>query len=86
VKKDKIKVYFLQLVLVAILAFALFIPSLNRIVLAVGLSVATIIICIMIKKRTIPSINTKAVIIILTILAVIYLVSFYLMRIILWIL
>lgn len=85
-KKDKIKVYFLQLVLVAILAFALFVPSLNRIVLAVGLSVATVIICIMLKRRTIPSINKKGVMIILTILAVIYLVAFYLMRIVFWVL
>lgn len=85
-KKDKIKVYFLEFILVAILAFALFVPNFNRIVLSVGLAIAAVIISFMIKKRNIPSINKKSVAIILTILAVIYLVVFYLMRFIFWIL
>lgn len=78
-KKDKLKVYFLEFILVAILAFALFVPSFNRQVLAVGLVIATIIVCVMIKKRNILSLNKKSVIIIFTILAIIYLVTFYLM-------
>ena len=85
-KSDKIKVYFLEFILVAILAFALFVPSFNRVVLAVGLAIATIIICFMIKKRNILSLNRNKVIIILFILAIIYLVVFYLMRIIFWVL
>lgn len=85
-KKDKLKVYLLQIILISILAFALFVPSLNRVVLSVGLTIACIVICIMIKRRNIVSINKKQVIIIFVILAVIYLVSFYLMRIIFWVL
>ena len=85
-KKDKIKVYFLEVVLVAILAFALFVPNFSRIVLAVGLSIAAVVICIMIRKRNILSLNKKSVFIMFLILAVIYLVAFYLMRFIFWIL
>lgn len=78
-KKDKIKVYFVEIILVAILAFALFVPNFNRQVLAGGLVAATVAICILIRKRNRAQMNTKNVIIILTILAIIYLVSFYLM-------
>lgn len=85
-KSDKIKVYFLEFILVAILAFALFVPNFNRVVLAVGLAIATIIICFMIKKRNLLSLNRNKVVIILFILAIIYLVVFYLMRIIFWVL
>jgi len=85
-KKDKIRVYFLEFILTAVLAFALFVPNFNRIVLAIGLTIATIIISIAIKRRKIVSINKKQVIIIFVFLAIIYLVAFYLMRIIFWIL
>ena len=85
-KTDKLKVYFLEFILVAILAFALFVPSLTRVVLAVGLAIAAVVISITIKKRNIISIYKKQVIIMFFIFAVIYLVAFYLMRIILWIL
>ena len=85
-EKDKLKVYFLEFVLVAILAFALFVPNFNRIVLAIGLSVAAVITCILIKKRKILSLNKKSVLIMFIIFAVIYLVSFYLMRFVFWIL
>ena len=85
-KKDKIRIYFLELILVAILAFALFVPNFSRIVLAIGLAIAAVIIRFMLRKRNIPSINKNGVIIILTILAIIYLVAFYLMRFIFWLL
>ena len=78
-KKDKLKVYFLEFILVAILAFALFVPNFNRIVLSLGLTVAAALVCFMLPKRKILSLNKKAVIIIFLILAVIYLVAFYLM-------
>jgi len=85
-KKDKLKVYFIEFILIAILAFALFVPNFTRKLLAGGLTVALIIIFILIKKRKVPSINKKSVIIIFTILAIIYLVAFYLMRFVFWIL
>jgi len=85
-KKDKLKVYALEIILVAILAFALFVPNFSRIVVAVGLAIAAIVITIMIKKRNIISIYNKQVIIIFVILAVIYLVSFYLLRFVFWVL
>lgn len=85
-KNDKLKIYILEFILVAILAFALFVPNFNRIVLAVGLTIGSVIICIMIKKRKILSLNKNSVVIIFLILAVIYLVAFYLMRFIFWIL
>lgn len=85
-KSDKFKVYFLEFILVAILAFALFVPNFNRIILALGLTLAAGIISFMIPKRNITSINKNSVIIIFIILAVIYLVAFYLMRFIFWIL
>ena len=85
-KKDKIKVYFLEFILVSILAFALFVPNFNRIILALGLAIVAAIVCFMLPKRKILSLNKKAVIIIFIILAAIYLVAFYLMRYIFWIL
>lgn len=78
-KKDKLKVYFFEFILVAILAFALFVPKFNRIMLGLGLTVVAVIVTFMIPKRKILSLNKKMVTIILLILAIIYLVAFYLM-------
>ena len=85
-KKDKLKVYLLQFMLAAILAFALFVPSFSREILAAGLTIASGVVCYALRKRNILSINKKTVTIMYFILAVIYLVAFYLMRFIFWIL
>ena len=85
-KKDKLKVYFLEFILVAILAFALFVPNFNRIILGLGLTIVAAIVSFMIPKRKILSLHKKTVTIIFLILAIIYLVAFYLMRFVLWLL
>lgn len=85
-KKDKLKVYFLEFILIAILTFALFVPNFNRVILGIGLTIVAIIISVMLPKRKILSLNKKMVTIIFIILAVLYLVAFYVMRNIFWIL
>ena len=78
-KKDKVVVYFLEFILFCVLAFALFVPNFNRIILACGMAIATVVINIGLKKRNIISINKSTVKIIFVILSIIYLGAFYLM-------
>ena len=79
-KIDKIKIYFIELILLTILSFALFVSNMyDRIFLAVVLSICAIATWIFIKKRKVESVHTKKVILVLGFLSVIYLMAFYLM-------
>lgn len=79
-KKDKFKIYILQLLLIVILFFALFAPSIfTRSILMVIMFIYMIITSLFLKKRKIDSIYKKQVTILMTIFAVLYLGLFYLM-------
>ena len=79
-KIDKIKVYLLEFILLAILSFALFVSNIyNRIILAVLLTICSITIKHLIKKRKVESVHSKKVAMVLAFFAVIYLIAFYLM-------
>lgn len=79
-KKDKFKTYILELSLMFILIFALFVPNIfTKINLAIFLSIFSIITVFLLKKKNILSIHNKEVTIMMVIFAIIYLVAFYLM-------
>ena len=79
-KIDKIKVYLVECILLAVLSFALFVPNIiTRTTLAVILMISAIGIWFFLKKRNTPSIHSNKVTILLTFFAVIYLIGFYLM-------
>lgn len=79
-KKDKLKVYALEFILLTILSFTLFVSNIyNRTILAVLLAICSGVTYSFIKKRKIESVDSKKVTILLTIFAVIYLIGFYLM-------
>lgn len=78
-KRDKLKIYILQLILIVILFFALFAPSIfTRSILMVIMFIYMIITFFFLKKRKIDSIYKKQVTILMTIFAVLYLGIFYL--------
>jgi len=80
VKPDKIKVYALEIILLAILSFTLFVSKVySRIVLACLLTVCAVATSILLKKRNTVSVHAKKVNIILAIFAIIYLAGFYVM-------
>lgn len=79
-RPDKIKVYALEILLLAILAFTLFVSKVySRILVACLLTVCAIATSIFLKKRNIQTRNSSKANIIMTIFAIIYLVGFYLM-------
>lgn len=77
-KIDKIKVYVLEFIFLAILSFALFVPNtFNKITIAIVVTTCTIIAFFTIKKRKVESIDSKKVEMVLIFLAIIYLLVFY---------
>ncbi len=79
-KPDKIKVYTLEFILLAILSFTLFVSKIySRIILACLLTVCTVLTSSLLKKRNIVSVYAKKVNIMITFFAIIYLAGFYLM-------
>lgn len=79
-KKDKLKVYALEFILLAILSFTLFVSNIyNRIILAMILTVFAIASWFSINKRKEKSVDSPKVKLILIFFAVIYLIAFYLM-------
>lgn len=79
-KTDKIKVYVLEFVLLAILSFTLFVSNMyNRTTLAVLLILMSAATCFLLKKRKVESIHYRKVITLLIIFSIIYLIAFYLM-------
>jgi len=80
VKKDKLKVYIIEFILLAILSFALFVPNIiNRTTTAILLAICAIATIGLVKKKKVESIHANKVTILLIIFAVIYLIAFYLM-------
>ena len=79
-KKDKLKVYIIEFILLAILSFALFVPNIiNRTTTAILLAICAIATIGLVKKKKVESIHANKVTILLIIFAVIYLIAFYLM-------
>lgn len=79
-KKDKLKLYILELLLLVILFFALFVSNIfTRVVLAIILSIYAVIIHFSIKKRNIKSIHHKHVVLLLLVFALIYVGGYYLL-------
>lgn len=79
-KTDKIKVYLLEFILLAILSFALFVANTySKIILAGLLAICSIATWFLIKKRNVESVDSKKVTTILLIFAIIYLIAFYAM-------
>lgn len=79
-KKDKFKIYILELLLIVVLFFALFLSNIfTKINLALFLLIYMIGVVLCLKKRNIHSIYHKQIIILMTAFAAIYLIGFYLM-------
>lgn len=78
--KDKIKVYFLEILLFIILFFALFVQNIfTRVILSIFLIIYMFFTVYGLKKRKTLSIYNKQVIILMLAFAFIYVVGFYLM-------
>lgn len=79
-KMDKLKVYIIEFILLAILSFALFVPNtINKVNTSILLALCAIATIIFVKKEKVESIHSKKVTILLIIFAIIYLIAFYLM-------
>ena len=79
-KQDKFKLYVLEILLITILFFALFVSNIfTRVVLSVVLTIFAVITHLIIKKRKINSIHNKQVLILMSVLAVIYVLGYYLL-------
>lgn len=79
-KTDKLKVYIIQFVLLAILSFALFVPNIfTRGTTTLLLLLSAIATKYLIKKKKVESIHANKVTTLLVIFTVIYLIAFYLM-------
>lgn len=78
-KKDKLKIYILEIILLIILMLALFLPNIfTKIILSLILSVYALIVVLSIKKKKITSIHNKEVTILMIFFGVIYILLFYL--------
>lgn len=79
-KIDKIKVYLIEFVLLAILSFALFVPNVfTRTTIAIILAISAIITWVALKKRNTISVHSKKVTFLFIMFAIIYLIAFYMM-------
>lgn len=78
-KKDKARIYALELILIILLFFAIFASSIfNRIVLSVILTFYTILVCILLKNYKIKSIYDRQITILMIVFAIVYISVFYL--------
>lgn len=78
-KRDKFKIYTLELILIIFLFFAVFTSSINRITLSIILLIYMFIVHILLKNKKINSIFNKQVMIWMTIFALVYIGLFYLL-------
>lgn len=79
-KRNQLKTYFLQVLLIIILILALFKPNIvSNMVMAIILFIYMIVVVLMLKKRKILSIYYKQVTVLMVGLAIIYLGLFYLL-------
>lgn len=78
-KKDKIRIFILETLLVVILFFALFALNIfTRSVLSIIIGIYAVIVACMLKRKKIASINRKQAMILMIIFAMLYLAIFYL--------
>ena len=78
-KKDKIRVFILEILLVVILFFALFALNIfTRSILAIIMGIYAVMVAYLLKRRKISSINKKQVTILMIIFSIFYLGMFYL--------
>ncbi len=78
-KKDKIRIFILEMLLVVILFFALFALNIfTRSILAIVIGIYAVIVAYLLKRRKISSINKKQATILMIIFAMFYLGIFYL--------
>ena len=76
--KDKIKIYTLEFIILAVLSFTLFVSNIhNKIFLAILLVIFTVVAKVVLKKRQIESINAKKATIVLIMLGIIYIIILY---------
>lgn len=79
-KKDKLKIYILEIILLTILILALFVSNIfSRLTLSLILGIYSIIVVLLVKKKKVSSIHKKEVTILMIVFAIIYLMLFYLM-------
>lgn len=79
-KIDKLKVYVIELVLLAILSFALFVSNVfDKVTISILILICAIATSLILKKRNVESVDSKKVTLLLVFFAVIYLIGFYLM-------
>lgn len=78
-RRDKFKIYTLELILIIFLFFAVFTSSINRITLSIILLIYMSIVHILLKNKKINSIFNKQVMIWMTIFALVYIGLFYLL-------
>ena len=79
-KIDKIKIYVSEIILLIILSFALFVPNIfNKTMILFLLIIYALITNYVIKKRKSDSVNSRKVIFLTILLAIIYLVAYYLL-------
>lgn len=78
-KKDKIRIFILEVLLIIILFFALFAVNIfSRSVLSITICIYAVIVAYLLKRRKIASINKKQATILMIIFAMLYLAIFYL--------
>lgn len=79
-KKDKLKVYIIEFILLAILSFAFFVPNtINKVTTSILLALCATATIIFVKKNKVESIHSNKVTILLIFFAIIYLITFYIM-------
>ena len=77
-KLDKLKVYILELLLIAILFFALFVPSIfTRSIVSILIFIYMFVVLYFLKNKNIESFHMKQVTVFMSIFAITYVVIFY---------
>ena len=78
-KQDKKRVHIISILIIVALIIALFVPVLTGRILGAIIFVPSVVVCILfIKKKNVLSINTKQIIMILSVMGVVYLTLYYL--------
>jgi len=79
-KKDKLRVYVLEFILLAILSFTLFVSNIYSLIVLAGLfTVCAVATWFFIKRRKVESVHAKKVTMLLIFFGIIYLIAFYTM-------
>lgn len=79
-KKDRLRIFLLEIILIIFLFFALFaLNIISRKLLALFLGIYAIIVSLFLKKRSFSSMNKKQVTILMVVFAIIYIAIFYML-------